>query len=107
MTKPDREIVVTDSARFVDGLSGPDRSIVTGARGTMIRRRPGPGGRPPALTTITDDEEIRAPVREMREKKRRITMGTVVAWAGTFTMAELRGYLRVTGRTWSEFLHSF
>lgn len=63
-------------------------------------------GRPPGITTIVSDEEIAGPIREMRAKGHRVTMPTVVAWAGTFTMAELRGYLTVTKRTWREFLNT-
>jgi len=63
-------------------------------------------GRPPGITTIVSDEEIAGPIREMRAKGHRVTMPTVVAWAGTFTIAELRGYLRVTKRRWTEFLNT-
>ncbi len=68
----------------------------------------GRSGRPPGLTTIEDDETIKAPVRAMRrDGRRRITQSAVVAYAGTFTISELRGYLHVTGRIWREFLRSF
>jgi hypothetical protein len=64
------------------------------------------GGRPPAITSIADDEQLRAPIREMRRDRVRITQPTVAARSG-FTIAEIRGYLRVTRRTWTDFLHSF
>jgi hypothetical protein len=66
-------------------------------------------GRRPGLTTIEDDEEILGPMREMRAaKQKRITQEKLVAWAGTFTISELRGYLKVTGKDWRrDFLDTF
>ena len=63
-------------------------------------------GRPPGLTTIVNDEQLKVPILEMRHDRRRITQETL-AWAGTFTLSELRGYLRVTHRRWRDFLDSF
>lgn len=66
-------------------------------------------GRRPGLTTITNDDEILGPMREMRAAdQKRITQETLVAWAGTFTISELRGYLKVTGKDWQrDFLDTF
>jgi hypothetical protein len=64
-------------------------------------------GRPPGITTIQDDDEIRVVIAGMRTARRRVTMPAVAATSGTFTLAELRGYLRVTGRTWTEFLGTY
>jgi len=58
------------------------------------------------LTTIAEDEQLQSVVRQMRRDKVRITQVTVSARSG-FTVAEIRGYMRVTHRTWSEFLLSF
>lgn len=72
-----------------------------------VRRLTGrAGGRPPELTTITDDEQLRVHVRAMRRDRVRITRESLAARSG-FTVAEVRGYLRVTGRSWAEFLSSF
>jgi hypothetical protein len=63
------------------------------------------GGRPPGLTNIQSDDVLIAAVREMRIGRRRISMQTLAANAG-YTVADIRGYLRVTKRAWREFLNS-
>ncbi|CAN5234065.1 hypothetical protein BH24CHL7_BH24CHL7_14640 [soil metagenome] len=64
-------------------------------------------GRPAGMTTIVDDEDLKAPVREMRrDHVRRITVPALASRAG-FTVADVRGYLKVTGRTLAEFLDTF
>jgi hypothetical protein len=65
-----------------------------------------PTGRRRGLTTIAEDEQLRAPIREMRRDGVRVTRPAVAARAG-FTVAEIRGYLSVTGRSWAQFLASF
>jgi hypothetical protein len=69
-------------------------------------RIPEHGGRPPGVTAIVDDEQLRAPISEMRRDRRRITQATVAAYSG-FTLWEIRGYMKITNRKWSEFLLSF
>jgi hypothetical protein len=61
-------------------------------------------GRPPGLTTITNDDEILTPLRAMRADGRRITQPTLAAFSGRFTVDELRGYLRVNGKRWRDIL---
>ncbi len=61
-------------------------------------------GRPPGLTDIENDEQIRSVVRELRANHTRVTQQNVVAWAGTFTLSALRNYLRVHGRKWAEII---
>lgn len=63
-------------------------------------------GRPAGLTTVTNDEQLRQPIREMRRDHVRITTPAIAARSG-FTLAEVRGYLKVTNRTLAEFLRSF
>ena len=66
-------------------------------------RRLGRTGRPPGQTTIQNDEQLRPSIAALRHDSRVVTVGHVAAHAG-FTVAEVRGYLRVTGRTWREFI---
>ena len=65
-----------------------------------------PIGRPPAITSIIEDEQLREPIREMRRGRVKTTQQNVAARSG-FTLAEIRGYLRVTRRSWTDFLRSF
>lgn len=71
--------------------------------------RPRPG-RPPGLTVIENDEQLWQAMRATRTADRKLTMENVAAVGGTFTYANLRSYLRVTGRSWAavraEFLHT-
>ncbi len=60
-------------------------------------------GRTPGVTTIQSDEALATAVREMRRGGWRVTEQAVATRTG-YTRAELRGYLRVTGRTWQDFL---
>lgn len=68
--------------------------------------RPLRPGRPPGLTTIENDEQLRKPIREMRRDRRKVTQASVAAYSG-FTVPEIRGYLSVTHRRWVDFLHNF
>jgi hypothetical protein len=83
---------------------GRDRLWRDGCRIVGLAHRG--GGRPPGLTTIAEDDELRKPIGEMRRDRRRTTLRNVAAYSG-FTVSEIRGYLRVTDRTWAEFLSSF
>jgi hypothetical protein len=98
-----REIV----AKFGMDVDAPqiDADARADLRDAVVRlwRARLPVGRPPGLTTIPDDESLREPIREMQADKRRITIPKLAAWSG-FTEAEIRGYLRVTGRELADFL---
>jgi hypothetical protein len=81
-----------------------DRDSSAGRSRVLRATRPYKFGRTPGLTTIANDDEILAPLREMRADGRRVTQATLIGWTCTFTLAELRGYLRVTGQSWRDFL---
>ena len=70
------------------------------------QKQPHELGRPPGLTTITDDEQLRAPICEMRRDRVRTLQRSVAPRAG-FTIWEICGYLKATHRTWAEFLRTF
>jgi hypothetical protein len=89
----------------------PDGQFVSGRLDTTYQVVPiGPAeevvtrGRPPGLTTIENDEQIWAPIREMKKQGRRITQRSLAAFSSSFTVDELQGYLKVTNRSWKEFL---
>jgi hypothetical protein len=64
-------------------------------------------GRPAGLINIVDAEPLRKAVREMRiDRVKRITKKTVAARSG-LTESDIRGFLKATRQTWSEFLASF
>lgn len=91
------------SAPQIDADAPPD------LRDAMVRAclaRP-PVGRPPGITTIESDEEIWQAIRDTRRAGRRFTERNVAAVGGTFTYANLRSYLNVTGRSWRELLDTF
>jgi len=97
------EIEVAGTPVLVDEQLVTRARTKVGSRGRLV----GAGlGRPSGLTTITDDDQLREPIREMRRDRRRITQRTVATWS-LFTVAEIRGYLRATHRTWADFLRSF
>ena len=73
---------------------------------TLIVDRPLRPGRRRGSTTIQEDEQLRAPVREMRRAGRKVTLDTLAASSG-FTRSEIRGYLKGTDRGFGEFLRSF
>ena len=105
--------VVSVSRRLPLAIPPPSHTVtdVTPAElANLARDLPGGSardlGRRPGLTTITRDEQLRAPIREMRRGYVRVTIPATAA-RSAFTIAEIRGYLRVTKRTWSEFLLSF
>lgn len=62
-------------------------------------------GRPPGLTTIIKDDQIREVVAAMRRDGVRVTQ-PAVATRGGWTIDELRGYLRVNRKRWQDFLHT-
>jgi hypothetical protein len=97
------EIGRTSVERFDDSHDDIERGYAAALAESL---RPLGTGRPPGLTTIQDDEQLREPIREMRRDRIRPTQPTVAARSG-FTVAEIRGYLTVTGRSWAEFLSSF
>jgi hypothetical protein len=66
----------------------------------VARRR----GRPPGLTDVRDDEQLRTIGRELRAQDRRPTLQAVAAYSGTFTYSALRNYLRINGRKLSEII---
>ena len=92
-----REVTVTDG--------GAEPATTASWRRTLRRVTGKAGGRRPGVTNITHDEQLAAPVREMRRDRARITQPTLAARAGC-TVADIRGYLKVTGRTFAEFLDS-
>jgi hypothetical protein len=63
-------------------------------------------GRPPRTTIIANDEQINLVLQQLRRDGRVLTQKNVVANAASFSKENLRYYLRVTGRTWREFLHT-
>lgn len=56
-------------------------------------------GRPPGLTTITNDDQIHDVIRAMRRDHVRPTQPAVAARGG-WGIASLRGYLRVHKKDW-------
>jgi hypothetical protein len=60
-------------------------------------------GRPPGQTSIKDDEVLRGALAEMDRDERDVRRDTLAAAAG-YTVDELRGYLKVTNRSFDELL---
>lgn len=64
-------------------------------------------GRPSGTGIIENDEQILRVVREVRRRTRRNpTQPQVAAASGSFSVHNLRYYLRRTGRTWGEILQT-
>jgi hypothetical protein len=95
-------------ARGVGTARTPGQRVYEPATGREVTvRYRGATGRPPGLTSIEDDEQLCTTIREMRRDKVKRFYQTTVAARSGFTVAEIRGYLKVTNRTWAEFLRSF
>jgi hypothetical protein len=58
-------------------------------------------GRPPGITDITDDQRLCETIAGMHRDGARVTRETVAARAG-YTDSAVKGYLKVTNRTFAE-----
>ena len=74
---------------------------------TRAWRAQRPRGRPPGITNIESDEQVRQAWLLTRRAGRRITERNVSTVGGTFTYENLRSYLAATRRTWLELLRTF
>jgi len=88
----------TSAMLGIENATAKQIGLLEAGRYVIGQARRLPIGRPPGSTTITDDEQVCPVIRRMLTNYVRPTYKNLAVRTG-FSVAEIRGYLRATGRT--------